>query len=289
MVKKLTDILFDKKIISNDEIVVNLKLITNRYNINTYHLETNKRKYILKSQNKKDDKLSIQRDIYYHLKPHPLFSVEVYYCDKNICLIEYIENNKTEITINHYELIAKKLADLHLHTSTFFGYNFDTYLGNVLQNNKLNKSWCDFFLNQRYDFYLNKIRKQNYLSSALLHKLLSFRDCIKDRLLEPNQPGLIHGDIWLENILIKGNQVCKIIDPAIFYSDPEYELAYIYLNGTFAKGFYERYNYYNPISKEFWNYKIYLYQIIPLMQYTLMNSPIYLIEIEKLVNFINKN
>jgi len=289
MLKQIPEILFDKKILNRDETIQNYCLLSDRYSVNTNYLETNKKKYILKIQNKINKQLLTLKNIYHNLKMFPIFSLKIYYCDQNICLMEYIENDRHEINTNQTEIAAKNLAKLHSQTSKFFGYNFDTYLGDVIQNNTPNSNWCNFFLTQRYDFYLNKIKSRNYLSSELFHKLIALRENIRERLHEPSMPGLIHGDVWLENILTKDNQVSRIIDPAIFYADTEYELAYIYQNGTFAKGFYERYNYYKPISEEFWNYKIYIYQIIPLMQYTLLESPIYLMEIEKLIDIINKN
>ena len=289
MLEQIHEILFEKKILDKNETIQNYSLLSDKYNVNTNYLETNKKKYILKTQNKINNQLPTLKNIYYDLRMFPLFSLRIYYCDQNMCLMEYIENDKYEINLNQTEITAKNLVKLHSQTSKFFGYKFDTYLGDLIQNNSPNYNWCNFFLRQRYDFYLNKIKSRNYLSLELFRKLITLRKTIKERLLEPNMPGLIHGDIWLQNILTKGNQVSRIIDPAVFYADTEYELAYIYQNGTFAKGFYERYNYYRPISDEFWNFKIYIYQIIPLMQYTLLESPIYLKEIEKLIDLIYKN
>ena len=103
---------------------------------------------------------------------------------------------------------------------------------------------------------LNDNIKQNYI----------------DRNREPSKSTLIHGDIWSGNILVDNDRNLKIIDPALFYADNEYELAYIYLNGTFSRGFYDGYNHNNPISNDFWSFKIYAYQIIPLMQYALLEG-----------------
>ena len=126
------------------------------------------------------------------------------------------------------------------------------------------------------------------INSELNDKVLIVREYIYRNLSEPSKSTLIHGDIWSGNILVDNDRNLKIIDPALFYADNEYELAYIYLNGTFSRGFYDGYNHNNPISNDFWSFKIYAYQIITLMQYALLEGPIYLKEIEKILDFLIK-
>ena len=45
-------------------------------------------------------------------------------------------------------------------------------------------------------------------------------------------PGLIHGDLWGGNIICQKNQLRGFIDPAIYFANPEIELAFSTLFST---------------------------------------------------------
>ena len=98
MLEQIHEILFEKKILDKNETIQNFSLLSDKYNVNTNYLETNKKKYILKTQNKINNQLPTLKNIYHDLRMFPLFSLRIYYCDQNMCLMEYIENDKYEIT-----------------------------------------------------------------------------------------------------------------------------------------------------------------------------------------------
>jgi len=206
--------------------------------------------------------------------------------------MEYFENDKNYIlAIDDYEIIAKFLSELHSKKGTSYGYGYSTYLGNVIQNNEKSSSWTKFFLKNRYDYYLEILLNRSLIDKRRYNKYKNFREVIKENLTEPSHPSLLHGDIWRGNILINRQaktHTYQIIDPAIFYGDYEYELAYIYQNGTFGRGFYECYDEINKISDEFWDFKILIYQIIPLMQYAILENKFYLREIDKIIDYFGR-
>ena len=52
-------------------------------------------------------------------------------------------------------------------------------------------------------------------------------------LIEPKAASLIHGDMWSGNVLCAAGRITGLIDPAIYYADPEIELAFSTLFSTF--------------------------------------------------------
>lgn len=287
----IVQLLKAKKVLPFNSVVESLSLLSNQYDIETYLLKTDK-KYILKLNKKPTNQLTVLKEIYDDLRDIKCISLEIYYADNDLLLMEYFENDRDCIPAAYdYEILAKCLSELHSKKGIHFGYGYSTYIGNLIQNNKKTLSWIKFFLEQRYDYYLEILLNRSLIDKIRYNKYKNFREVIKENLSEPSHPSLLHGDIWRGNILIQRQAKInryQIIDPAVFYGDNEYELAYIYQNGTFGRGFYECYNEINKISDEFWDFKILIYQIIPLMQYTILENKFYLREIDKIIDYLGR-
>lgn len=281
-----------KGVLPSKSVIENLTLLSKQYGIETYLLTTSEKKYILKLNKNPTNQLTVLKKIYEDLWDIKFISLKMYYSDNDLLLMEYFENDKNYIlAIDDYEIIAKFLSELHSKKGTSYGYGYSTYLGNLIQNNEKSSSWTKFFLENRYDYYLEILLNRSMLDMRRYNKYKNFREVIKENLTEPSHPSLLHGDIWRGNILINRQaktHTYQIIDPAIFYGDYEYELAYIYQNGTFGRGFYECYDEINKISDEFWDFKILIYQIIPLMQYAILENKFYLREIDKIIDYFGR-
>ena len=287
----IVQLLKAKKVLPFNSVIESVNLLSKQYDIETYLLKTNK-KYILKLNKKSTNQLTVLKEIYDDLREIKCISLEIYYADNDLLLMEYFENDRDYIPATYdYELLANCLSELHSKKGIHYGYRYSTYLGSLIQNNKKTPSWIKFFLENRYDYYLEILLNRSMLDMRRYNKHKNFREVIKENLTEPSHPSLLHGDIWRGNILINRQakiHTYQIIDPAIFYGDNEYELAYIYQNGTFGRGFYECYNEINKISDEFWDFKILIYQIIPLMQYTILENKFYLREIDKIIDYLGR-
>ena len=288
----IVQLLNAKGVLPSKSVIENLILLSKQYGIETYLLTTIEKKYILKLNKNPTNQLTVLKKIYDDLGDIKFISLKIYYSDNDLLLMEYFENDKNYIlAIDDYEIIAKFLSELHSKKGTSYGYGYSTYLGNVIQNNEKSSSWTKFFLKNRYDYYLEILLNRSLIDKRRYNKYKNFREVIKENLTEPSHPSLLHGDIWRGNILINRQaktHTYQIIDPAIFYGDYEYELAYIYQNGTFGRGFYECYNEINKISDEFWEFKILIYQIIPLMQYAILENKFYLREIDKIIDYFGR-
>ena len=285
VVKKL---IYDRNAISSKESIIKILPISKNYDFENYFLKTTERKYFLKINRKVSDQCLVINKMYNDIQSSPLTRREIYYADKKIILMEYFETCGADKKNFNQRMLGEKIAKFHLERKPHdgYGYEYDTYIGSLLQQNKICRSWKKFFLSQRYDCLFDKIRESMRIDSELCDKILVTRDYIDHNLNEPNSSTLIHGDIWSGNILICRNRILKIIDPALFYADSEYELAYLYLNGTFGRGFYDSYKSNSQITDDFWQFKLYIYQIIPLMQYALLEGSIYLREMEKILDLL---
>ena len=282
------NLIYEREILSIGETIINISLISVNYDFENYYLETTNRRYSLKINKKSVDQCSVINRMYNDIKFNPLTSREIYYSDPEILLMEYFQAESSDMRFLNQHIFGESIAKFHTKRESYYGYGYDTYIGSLLQENKMSQSWKKFYLNQRFDCLLGKMKETLSINPELNDKILIVRDYIDRNLCEPSKSTLIHGDVWSGNILVDNDRNLKIIDPALFYADNEYELAYIYLNGTFSRGFYDSYNHNNPISNDFWPFKIYVYQIIPLMQYALLEGPIYLKEIEKILDFLIK-
>jgi fructosamine-3-kinase len=85
---------------------------------------------------------------------------------------------------------------------------------------------------------------------------------------QPDRPSLIHGDMWGGNILVNDGRIAAFIDPAIYHADPEIELAFSTLFGTFGDAFFGRYNEHRPIRPGFFEARRDIYNLYPLLVHT---------------------
>ncbi len=63
----------------------------------------------------------------------------------------------------------------------------------------------------------------------------------------------------------RGGRITGFIDPALYFADPEVELAFITLFSTFGDPFFSRYAERRGLSPQFWDAKRPLYNLYPLL------------------------
>jgi fructosamine-3-kinase len=101
--------------------------------------------------------------------------------------------------------------------------------------------------------------------------------------LLPNEPpALLHGDLWIGNIMFDtlGNTV--MIDPAIYFGNREAEIAFTMLFGGFDKKFYQSYKYHHPLQSGF-EKRVDLYNLYPLLVHLNLFGSSYLPDILKIL------
>ena len=149
---------------------------------------------------------------------------------------------------------ARVVARLHQHrapsqssssssssSSSFFGYAYDTPLGNLIQDNRANASWVAFYREQRLLPLVRACMKEGQLDPELAHAIedLPLEDLLAHR--DGVRPALLHGDLWGGNMLFSKNRLAALIDPALYYGDPQIDCAMLKLFPALSDDFFACY------------------------------------------------
>lgn len=197
----------------------------------------------------------------------PLPVPAVVLAEDDLLVMDYLEGGDP-LTAEAEEDAARHLAALHAVTAERFGLERDTLIGPLHQPNPWTERWLDFFRDQRLLYMGHVARERGRLSAADMSALE--RLCGKlDRYIEqPPAPALIHGDMWSGNVLARGGRIAGFVDPAIYYADPEIELAFSTLFGTFGEPFFKRYHEIAGLRPGFFEVRRDLYNLYPLLVHT---------------------
>jgi fructosamine-3-kinase len=89
--------------------------------------------------------------------------------------------------------------------------------------------------------------------------------------------------MWSGNVLTSSHKVNAFIDPAIYYADPEIELAFISLFATFGDRFFKRYAELHGIRDGFFEVRKDIYALYPLLVHARLFGGAYLEKIGQIV------
>lgn len=180
---------------------------------------------------------------------------------------------------------ADLLADLHRVQAGKYGFERDTVIGTLVQPNPQMSSWPEFFVNNRLLYMAREALKEGKIDARMMKQLEKLAVKAEKALKNPAPPSLIHGDVWGGNVLAGKGKILAFLDPAIYYADPEIELAFASLFETFGRPFFERYNEISPIRPGFFEERRDIYNLYPLMAHARMFGSSYVRKIQKILNF----
>ena len=208
--------------------------------------------------------LAIEGFMLDHLRGHGLPVPAVLHCTETVLLIEYVATSGG-LSDGAEAHAAKLLAALHGVRADAFGFERDTVIGALPQPNPWTPSWRDFFRDQRL-LYMGRLAHEcGRLPAATLADLERLCARLDGLIHEPAAPALIHGDVWGGNVLTRDGRIAAFLDPAIYYADPEVELAFTTLFATFGRAFFDRYRELRPIAPGFFETRRDLYNLYPLL------------------------
>jgi fructosamine-3-kinase len=189
---------------------------------------------------------------------------EVYHGSETLLLMEFVEGSSrfSEGSESH---AAELLSALHGITADAYGHERDTLIGSLDQPNPWTGSWIEFFREQRL-LYLGRVAHQaGRLPAEDLERVERLAERLDELIEEPEQPSLIHGDVWSANVLARADRITAFLDPAIYHADPEIELAFISLFNSFGEPFFERYREIRGIRPGVFEERRALYSLYPLL------------------------
>ncbi|HSE78455.1 MAG TPA: fructosamine kinase family protein [Alphaproteobacteria bacterium] len=202
----------------------------------------------------------------------------------DLLLMEFIAHDEGGIGAEAERDLAAVVARLHGVPGEHFGFEQDTVIGGLPQPNAASTDWRQFFADYRLRFMADQARTAGQLPGRVASRVETL--CAKlDRWIDAGAaPALIHGDLWHGNILARGGRIVGLLDPAIYFADPEIELAFMTLFGSVGETFFASYREIHPIASGFFEARRHLYNLYPLLVHVRLFGGGYVGQVERILD-----
>lgn len=238
--------------------------------------------------------LDIEGSMLRYLAEHSALPVpRVVHAAPGMLITEYLENDGA-IDAAAETHAAELLAALHSLDAPAldapalgapkFGFDGDTLIGGLRQPNPWTGSWRAFFRDQRLLYMAREAVAVGKLPAGAMRRIEKLADRLERWIEEPEAPSLLHGDMWAGNVLVSRGRITGFVDPAIYYGDPEIELAFSTLFGTFGDPFFARYGELRPLKPGFFEERRGLYNLYPLLVHVRLFGGGYVSRVESALN-----
>ncbi|WP_431854648.1 fructosamine kinase family protein [Azospirillum sp.] len=218
-----------------------------------------------------------------HLAAHSRLPVPaVHHGDDRLLLMDFVEGGDA-ITPQAEEHAAELIAALHGIAAPRYGFPRSTPIGPLPQDNAESDDWIAFFRDRRLLAMARAALAEGRIDSALMRRIEALAGRLPELVGTPAPPALVHGDLWTGNVLVRGGRVAAFIDPAIHHADPEIELAFTTLFGTFGAAFFRRYGEIRPLRPGFFEVRRDLYNLYPLLVHVRLFGGSYVGSVERIV------
>lgn len=191
---------------------------------------------------------------------------------------------------DYWEIFGRQLAALHRADCSGltgsrerpYGLRFDNFIGSTKQINSPRERWCAFFRDCRLE---PQFRLADHLlgfrQKRQAERLMEQR--LEELLPEPEQPSLLHGDLWSGNALCGPDGRAWILDPAVYVGHHEADLAMTELFGGFPPAFYAAYREVFPIDRGYGERRD-LYNLYHLLNHLNLFGTAYLSSVEGILD-----
>jgi protein-ribulosamine 3-kinase len=126
----------------------------------------------------------------------------------------------------HWRQIGHTLAQIHKIKGDWCGLETQGYFGPLYQDNRPMNDWASFYAERRLWPRLIGAIDSGYLSTALIRQMEKLISRLPELSGPEAVPSLLHGDAQ-QNNFISTKIGAIVIDPAVCYGNPEFDLAYI--------------------------------------------------------------
>ncbi|MEL7483890.1 MAG: fructosamine kinase family protein, partial [Planctomycetota bacterium] len=224
---------------------------------------------VVKIDSGHDAKLDVEGFMLERLRDAGLRVPRVEHATPSLLAMEYIENDGRRSTDGEAKL-GQVVAEFHSQKADRYGLERDTLIGSLDQPNGWSDDWAGFYAEQRIAVMADRAERRDALPSGCRARLKRVCARMHELIPEPQSPALIHGDLWAGNILWHAGRQAALIDPAVYYGDPEIELAFIDLMGGLGPAFWEAYREVRRIDDGFHATRCALYQLYPLLVHAVL-------------------
>ncbi len=122
--------------------------------------------------------------------------------------------------------IGRTLARIHQIKGEGCGFESQGYFGPLYQDNRPMRDWLAFFAERRLWPRLMGAIDSGHLPTAVIRKVEKLIHRLPELDIPETQPALLHGDAQ-QNNFISTSAGAMVIDPAVYYGNPEMDLAYV--------------------------------------------------------------
>ena len=248
-----------------------------------YKAHLDNRAVVIKTNAYDKDDLLIEAKMLQDLDKNGLCVPQVITSFQEALVMEYIEPGNV-LGYDREVETAKALASLHQisNESRMYGYYYDTTIASFVQKNEQTQYNWALFLGQMRILPMAKVcYDRGALTSSYIKRVETLCSTLYRRIdMGLITPSLLHGDVWSGNVIDAQKGVC-FIDPAIYFGDREMELAFLLLFHTYGKRFFEVYDAIHPLSEDFYETKVPLYQIYPLLVHVALYGSSYLGDLDE--------
>ncbi len=151
----------------------------------------------------------------------------------------------------HWRQIGQALARIHRVKGDYCGLETQGYFGPLYQDNRPIRDWPTFFAERRLWPRLMGAIDAGRLPSPLIRQVEMLISRLS-RLCGPEvAPCLLHGDAQQNNFISTASGV-YVIDPAVCYGNPEFDLAYVDYFQPVPEDVFAAYRQEMPIDPGFW-------------------------------------
>lgn len=186
--------------------------------------------------------------------------------DLQYLLLEWIDAGRP--VDGFWENVGRALAILHQQRQPFFGWHEDNYIGTLVQENTPEEQWPSFYISKRIQPLITLLFDNGAFTAADLKAAEKLYTAVES-LFPPEQPSLLHGDLWSGNFMITSSGAAAIYDPAVYFGHREMDLGMTRLFGGFDAAFYDAYHEQYPLSPG-WKERIQINQLFPLLVHAIL-------------------
>ena len=199
-------------------------------------------------------------------------------------LLEFISAKSR--SASYWEDFAGQLANMHrastsgLVSNGKYGFHCDNYIGRRRQINTEYESWTEFFRDCRLEPQFKAADR--YFEQEDRKRIVRLLDHIDEILVEPEYPSLLHGDLWVGNVITGNDGRAWLIDPAAYVGHAEADIAMTELFGGFPPAFYVSYQEISPLQPGYERRRD-IYNLYHLLNHLNMFGRMYLSEVKRIV------